>query len=65
MTVATIVFVYGVFQFVRAAENPEARKKGQQHMLWGLIGLAIMVSVFTIIKLIVNTLGVDTPAILR
>ncbi len=63
-SVATIVFVYGVFEFIRGAENPDVRKQGQQHMLWGLIGLAIMVSVFTLMRILLNTLGVDAPAIL-
>ena len=63
--VATVVFVYGVFEFIRGAENPEVRKQGQQHMLWGIIGLAIMVSVFTIVDILLNTIGADTPAILR
>lgn len=63
--VATIVFVYGVFEFIRGADNPEVRKQGQQHILWGLIGLAIMVSVFTIIDILLNTLGAGTPPILK
>lgn len=63
--VATVVFVYGIFEFIRGAENPEVRKQGQQHMLWGIIGLAIMVSVFTIVDILLNTIGADTPAILR
>ena len=65
--VAIILFVYGVFEFVRGADNPEVRTQGQQHMLWGLVGLAIMVSVFTIIHIFLNTLGLsgdDVPKIL-
>jgi uncharacterized membrane protein YidH (DUF202 family) len=62
--VATIVFVYGVFEFIQKTDNPEGRKKGQQHMLWGIIGLAIMVSVFTIMRIIINSIGADTPDIL-
>lgn len=64
---ALILFVYGIFNFVRGADNPEVRKQGQQHMLYGLIGLTIMVSVFTIMHLVLNTLGVnggDVPKIL-
>jgi len=66
--VALVMFVYGIFEFVRGADNPEVRKKGQQHILYGLIGLFIMISVFTIIKILLNTIGVpsnDVPAILR
>ncbi len=65
--VAIVIFVYGIFEFVRGADNPEVRKQGQQHMLWGLIGLAIMISVFTIMRILLNTLGVtgnEIPAIL-
>ena len=62
--VAIILFVYGVFEFVRGAENADTRTKGQQHMLWGLIGLAIMFSVFTIIRILTNTLGVQAPTAL-
>lgn len=62
---ATILFVYGVFEFMKDADSPEARKTGQQHMLWGIIGLAIMVSVFTIMKIFLNTLGADVPGVLN
>lgn len=66
--VAIIMFVYGVFEFVRGADNPEVRTQGQQHMLWGIIGLSIMVAVFTIIHILLNTLGIsgsNVPEILR
>ncbi len=66
--VALVIFVYGIFEFVRGADNPEVRKTGQQHMLYGLIGLAIMISVFTIIRILLNTLGLsgdEIPAILK
>jgi hypothetical protein len=66
--VAVVIFVYGVFEFVRGADAPETRTQGQQHMLWGLVGLTIMVAVFTIMKILMNTLGIngsDIPEILR
>lgn len=68
IAVAAVVFAYGIFEFVKGADNPEVRKQGQQHILYGLIGLAIMMSVFTIIRIILNTLGLtgeEVPAILR
>jgi uncharacterized membrane protein YidH (DUF202 family) len=66
--VAIIIFVYGVFEFVRGADNPEVRKQGQQHMLWGILGLTIMIAVFTIIRILLSTLGItgsEVPGILR
>lgn len=64
---ALVFFVYGIFEFVRGADKPDVRKKGQDHMLWGLVGLFLMISVFTIIRILLNTLGVtgaDIPDIL-
>lgn len=65
MAVALVLFVYGVYIFIKGADQPDVRTTGQKHMLSGLIGLAIMVSVFTIIRMIIGTIGADTPDIIR
>lgn len=54
MAVAFVVFVWGVVVFIAKQDDTEAVEKGKKHMLWGILGLAIMVSVFGIIKVIVN-----------
>ena len=59
--VAFLYFLYGVFLFVRNADSSEDRATGGRHMLWGLIGLVIMVSVFGIIRFITNSVGVQAP----
>jgi hypothetical protein len=58
LAVAIIYFLWGVFEFVRNAESSEERKKGGQHMLWGALGLFIMVTAYGILNLIKGTLGV-------
>jgi uncharacterized membrane protein len=55
---AVLYFLWGVLQFVRHAESSEERSKGAQHIIWGLIGLAIMMSAFGIVRLVINTVGV-------
>lgn len=55
--VALLVFTFGVFEYVRNSDSPEDRKKGSNHILYGLIGLTIMVSAFTIIQIALGTLG--------
>lgn len=55
---AVILFFYGVAKFLFYSENDDKRKEGRSHMIWGVIGMFIMVSVFGIIRLIMNTLGV-------
>jgi len=54
---AFVLFVWGVVQFMANSENDEKRKIGQQHMLWGIIGLVIMFGANAIIALIRQTVG--------
>ncbi len=54
---ATVYFLYGVLQMIQNSGNEEARKEGQQHVLWGVIGMFIMVSFYGIMHLICNTIS--------
>jgi len=53
---ALVMFLWGVFEFIAGADNEEKRKTGGQHMIWGIVGIFIMVSVFGIMRLICNTI---------
>ncbi len=55
---AAVFFVYGVFQFITNAENEEKRTEGKNHMLWGIIGLTIMLGVWAILNIILNTFNI-------
>ncbi len=57
--VAVIFFLYGCFEYVAGASNPQAKEKGKKHILWGLIGLLIMLSAYTILSIAAATFGVD------
>ncbi len=54
---AFVLFVWGVVQFIAHAEDEEKRKTGQQHMIWGIIGLVIMFGANAIIAIIRATVG--------
>lgn len=54
---AFILFVYGVVEFIRSADNDEKRKLGKQHMIWGIIGLAILFGARTIVTILGNIVG--------
>ncbi len=57
MAVAIIFFLWGVFEFVRNADSSEERKKGGTHILFGIIGLFIMITAYGILNLILGTIG--------
>jgi len=60
--IAVLMFVVGIVEYMANKDNADAAAKGKRHMLWGIIGMAIMVSVFGIMHVIINTLGITLPA---
>jgi hypothetical protein len=59
--VAFVVFVWGLFEFFKAKSSgggDDGIEKGKRHIVWGIIGMVIMVSVFGIMQLLINSLGV-------
>lgn len=57
VVLGVVYFLYGVFEYMRDSSSDDGREKGQRHMLWGLIGLSIMVGVFLIMRVILGTIG--------
>ncbi len=62
MAVAFFIFLWGAYQFVLGADSEEARDKGKSHMLFGIIGLLIMISAYAILKIATATFGVTVPS---
>ena len=52
------LFLWGLVQFLWNLEEG-ANSDGKQHMLWGIVGMLIMVSVYGIITLIDTTFELD------
>ncbi len=60
--VAVVVFLWGIFEMVMHAENSEARSTGRTHMLAGIIGIVVMLSALTLLRIAANTFGVEVPS---
>lgn len=57
---ALIYFIWGMIEFLRNRDiNAAAGKEGRDHMLWGIVGLVIMVSAFAIMKMLGQAVGSD------
>ena len=54
---ALLYFIWGVARYVIKADSDEQREQGKQHMIWGIVGMIIMVAVYGIIAIIKNTIG--------
>lgn len=60
---ALLLFLWGLLEFLWNSANAKDHKEGTQHMIWGVIGMFIMVGAYGIITLIVNTFGLSVPTI--
>ena len=56
---ALVVFVWGVRGYVTRADNPEARALGANQIMWGIIGMALMIMSFAIVRIVIQTFGFD------
>lgn len=57
--IAFLVFLYGSFVYIMNAGNDQAREEGKKHIMYGLIGLLVMISAFAILNIAVSTFGLE------
>ena len=63
IALAVIVFLWGVLKFVTAAGDEEKRKEGRGFIIWGLVGLAIMLALWGVIGLLISWTGIDITTV--
>ena len=54
LALGVVYFVWGVVQYVIGG-GEEAKKKGRDHVIYGIIGLAIIIGLWGIVNLVVKT----------
>lgn len=62
VALAVLYFIWGVFQFVAAAGDEEARTAGRDKMIYGIIGIFVMVSVWGLVNLLGGTFGLNSTS---
>lgn len=60
-SLAFLYFVYGIFNFLNLDMNAvdKSRKEARDAIIWGIVGMVIMFSVFGVIKFVMDTFGID------
>jgi hypothetical protein len=56
---AVLFFFWGVAQFIRTVSE-KTKEEGKNKMIWGVIALFVMFSIWGIVAYIGNTLGIET-----
>ncbi len=62
---ALIVFLWGMVQFISHADSKERRVLGRQQMLWGIVGLFVVVSVWGFVQLMQGMFDVSPTKTLK
>lgn len=55
---AVVYFLWGLFDFLSNPDSEEKRTKGKSHMLFGVLGISIMMGVWTILRIVTNTINI-------
>lgn len=58
-SLATAMFVWGVVQYVINSDEEAKKEQGKQFMIWGIIALTVMFSVWGLVKIVGNTFGIE------
>ena len=53
---ALVYFLWGVVQYIKGADSEPARETGREHIMWGLVGMFIMVAAVGIIMVARRTI---------
>jgi len=59
MSVAFLVFIYGLAEYVFGAANEQKRTQGRSHMMYGVIGLVVMISAWSLLSVVAGTFGLS------
>jgi hypothetical protein len=62
-SVAVVMFIWGILQYV-IQDSEEAKTKGKDFMIWGVIGLTVMVSIWGLVAILATTFGVADTSVL-
>jgi len=56
ISLALVYFLFGVAQFIMHAGDSVKREEGKTIMMWGIIALFVMVSIWGLVRVLQNTI---------
>ena len=60
IALALVTFLWGVIKYITAGGNEEKRGEARNTMIWGIVGLFVMVAVWGFVWLLLNTFDLET-----
>lgn len=64
VALAVVAFIYGIIQYFLYSDNEEKRKAGKNYIIWGIIALFVMTSIWGLVAIFSGSfLGNTNPVI--
>ncbi|MDQ5901685.1 MAG: hypothetical protein QG580_400 [Patescibacteria group bacterium] len=57
ISLSVIVFIIGVIKYIKNGDDSKAREEGRNFMIYGIIGLFVMISVWGLVGVLQGTFG--------
>ena len=61
--VATVYFIYGIVKYLSLDPSDSKRGEARSSIIWGLVGMIIMFSVYGLISFVLSTFGVSSGSV--
>lgn len=62
IALAVVYFFWGVAKYILKAGDANARGEAINQMIWGVVGIFVMVSVWGLVRLVQNTFGIQNES---
>jgi hypothetical protein len=62
LALAVLYFFWGLITYIRAAGDPKKADEGKSIMIWGIVALFVMVSVWGLVNILVRSFNLDNTA---
>lgn len=64
ITLSIVLFIVGVIKYISKADEPAEREEGRNFMIYGIVALFVMVSIWGLVGIIQGTFGLGTNVLI-
>ncbi len=64
ITLSIVLFIIGVIKYIANADEASQREEGRNYMVYGIVALFVMVSIWGLVGIIQGTFGVGTSVLI-
>lgn len=62
ISIAVFVIILGLFNYIREGDNEEKRAESRRFVIWGVISVFLMLSIWGLVNIVVGTFNFDSAA---